>query len=62
MKIKLYVNTGFAGEGHSETVDVDDEFWNAMSKDEQEAFLDESAKECMFECIEFGAFAIDSDE
>lgn len=45
-KIKLWVETGFAGASHEEVVEVDDDF--------EYEDLEELARDYMFEHIEYG--------
>lgn len=59
MKIKLYVNTGFANCNHKDELEVPDEEWNAMSVEEREKFLDEAALDFMGSVIDFGALPVE---
>lgn len=54
MKFLLYVETGFVGGRHEEEIEIDDEEYNDMTKEEQKKWLDESAQEFMYGCIEYG--------
>jgi hypothetical protein len=43
VKIKITVETGFANATHTDYDEVDREDWDAMTKDEQEEYLDQAA-------------------
>lgn len=48
-RIKMSVETGFAGEGHVDYFECEDELWNSMSPERREAYLDEVALEYLHE-------------
>jgi|688.fasta_scaffold1383042_1 hypothetical protein len=43
VKIKITVETGFAGATHTDYDEVDREDWEAMTEDERDEYLDEAA-------------------
>lgn len=45
VRIKLYVETGFAGCEHTDMLEVDRAEWEAMTPEEQAQFLDAEAVE-----------------
>lgn len=59
MRIKVFVETGFAGQGHEDFVDIPDDEWSAMTEDEQEERLEEEAREFMGNCIDYGAYIVE---
>jgi len=57
VRIKLWVNTGFAGAKHEEEIEGPDE-WETMSPEEREKWMDEAARDYLFDRCEFGAAVI----
>ena len=58
MKIKLYAYGGYANTEREDEFEYPDEDWKAMSKEEQEAFLQEEGWNFAQNCgIDFGAYA-----
>lgn len=62
VRIKLYVGTGFASCDHEDTIEVDKEYWNEMSQEEQEKFLDDTIIDFRNNVIECSAWVIEEDE
>ena len=62
MRIKVFINTGFANAKHEDVIEVPNEDWNGMTEKEREDFLDEEAEMFMANLIEAGAYPIDDDE
>lgn len=59
IKIKMFVNTGFAGCTHNDVLEVDRTEWEAMNEKEQAEFLEQCASDFMSNYIEFGAYVDD---
>jgi hypothetical protein len=57
-KIRLYVDTGFAGCRHEDFQDLPDD-WEEMSEEEHQKYLDEEAAVFLQNCISFGAYVVD---
>ena len=57
-KIKLYVETGFAGCKHVEYYDFPDEDWNSLSEMEKEKELDSLVEEYLWNRVEAGAYVV----
>lgn len=62
VKIKVYVGTGFAGCTHEDVEYVDRAEWEAMTEEEQEAYLEEAASTFLHNCIEHSAWVDDEEE
>ena len=60
MKIRLCVETGFAGCEHVDFQDLPDD-WEEMTEAEQNKYLDEAASDFMANHISYGAFVVDDD-
>lgn len=61
VRIKLHVGTGFASCAHEDTIEVDKEYWNEMSEEEQEKFMDEAAVDFRNNVIECSAWVLDEE-
>jgi hypothetical protein len=61
MKIKLYINTGFANCKHTEIIDCPEE-WEKMSQQEKEEWLDDEALDFLNNHIDYGAIIIEGEE
>ncbi|HHK0021534.1 TPA: hypothetical protein ACQQGR_004925 [Pseudomonas aeruginosa] len=59
IKIRLFVNTGFAGATHEDIHEVDREEWEEMNEKERDDFLEECAKDFMSNCIDYGAYVVE---
>ena len=59
VKIHMYVNTGFAGAKHKDFILIDRDEWEEMSEEERDDYLDDTAREYMDNCIDFGAYVED---
>jgi hypothetical protein len=57
-KIKMYVNTGFAGVKHEDVLEISNEEWDSLEEDEREDYLDDIAKDYLHNCIDYGAHII----
>lgn len=62
MKIKLFVNTGFANCKHEDILEIDDQEWEEMTLEEQEKYMDEAAMDFMSNYIEYGAYPVEDGE
>lgn len=62
-KIKLFCNTGFAGASHNDEEYVDDAFWNSLTEEEKEKYLEEMGINFMWNSgIECGATLVNDNE
>ena len=62
MKIKVFINTGFANAKHEDILEIDDEEWESMTDHEKEARLEEEAEMYMENTIEIGAYPLEDGE
>lgn len=62
MKIKLFVNTGFANCKHEDILEIDDQEWNEMTEEEREKYMDEAAGDFMNNYIEYGAYPVEDED
>jgi hypothetical protein len=53
MKIKISVSTRYIGSKDTEEIEIDDEELEGMTEEEQEKYIEEIAKEQMFEMIDW---------
>jgi hypothetical protein len=60
VKIKIYVDTGFAGCRHVDFQDLPDD-WEELSAEEREEYLDEAATDFRNNVINYGASVVDDD-
>lgn len=56
VKIKLYIDTGFAGVVHEDELCVSREEWDSMDEAEREEYLETAAQEFLQNKIDFGAY------
>ena len=56
IKIKLYIDTGFAGCKHEDVAEVDRAEWEAMSDEDREKHLQEEARDFLANHIDYGAY------
>lgn len=56
VRIKLYVDTGFANCKHEDEEEIDRGVWEAMSEEERAACLEDAAQTYLSNCIDFGAY------
>jgi nitrogen regulatory protein PII-like uncharacterized protein len=59
VKIKITVETGFAGATHTDYDEVDREDWDAMTKDEQEEYLDQAATDLRDNYVSCNAYVME---
>jgi len=59
MKFRVYVDTGFAGGIYEDEIEIDDEQWNDMSEKEKRDWTNETAKDFLWNFIEYGEDRID---
>ena len=60
MKIRMIVETGFAGCSHVDFQELPDD-WDQMTEKEQEKYLEEAAQDHMANHISFSAYVVDDD-
>lgn len=60
-KIKLMVSTGFANCEHVEYQELP-EWWEELTSNEKDEFIQDSAREFYNECCEFSGKLVDEDE
>jgi hypothetical protein len=60
MKIRLLVETGFAGCDYVDFTDLPDD-WETMTEKEQQKYLDEAARDYMTNYINWCAYVVDDD-
>lgn len=60
-RIKLCVNTGFAGSKHVDYIDIDDAEWDLLSEEERDKQLDLLAVEFMNNHIGCDAYVMEED-
>lgn len=60
-KIKVYVNTGFAGCTHKDIWDYDDDEWNDLTEEEKQQELNQYAMDFMNTLIECGAHVVEDE-
>lgn len=58
-RIKMFIDTGFAGARHEDYTDFDDDIWAGMTEEAREKELDDIAQEYLVNHIECGAFVVD---
>jgi hypothetical protein len=59
VKIKITVETGFASATHTDYDEVDREDWDAMTKDEQEKYLDQAATDLRDNYVSCNAYVVE---
>lgn len=59
IKIALYVGTGYHGADHEDEMEVEREWWESMTKEEQERYLDEVARDFLHNCVECSAWVVE---
>lgn len=62
IKIKMYANSGFAGAGHVDYEEVDKAWWQSLSEEKQDEFLNDLACDHMNNHIDYGAYVIEEEE
>lgn len=62
IKIKVYVDTGFAGCEHVDYIEIPKTEWYAMSTVDQDRLLDDAAKELLGNNIDYGAYVVTDEE
>jgi len=62
VKIKLLIETGFAGCDHEDFMEIDKEDWDSMTKDEQNRFLDNLAREFRDDYISCAAWVVEDED
>jgi hypothetical protein len=60
-RIRLWIDTGFAGEGHEDFIDLPED-WEEMSVNERRKFLDDEAQIFLSNRIDWGADVVGADE
>lgn len=58
IKIKRFLSNGLYRK-KEDVVEIDEDEWNSMSKDEQDNYLDDLANEFRDNHLDFGAYVID---
>lgn len=59
VRIKVVVNTGFATCKHEDIWEVDKEWWDSLSPEEQEKEMDEYAMDFTHNVIEVAAWVVE---
>lgn len=58
MKIKMFISMSLVGCEKSDIIEIPDEEWNSMSKEEQEEILNEYANDFLANNVDYGAIEI----
>lgn len=61
VKIRLYINTGFVGAKYEDYQEVERNYWEALTPQQQENFMNEMALEFMHNLIECGAYVVEDE-
>ncbi|WP_447404525.1 DUF7167 family protein [Pseudomonas aeruginosa] len=56
IKIKMYVDTGFAGCKHEDSIEIDKGYWESLSEEGKDEYLEELAQDFLGNHIDFGAY------
>jgi hypothetical protein len=62
IRIKVYVGTGFANANHEDIYEVEREWWESLTKEQQEKELDQMATDYLWNCIDCNAWVMEDDE
>lgn len=62
VRIKLLVETGMSGGNHEDEMEIPRAKWEAMDPSEQEAYLDEQAREYRGNCVSCSAWVVEDDD
>ena len=62
IRIKVHVGTGFAGANHEDIYEVEREWWESLTKEQQEKELDQMAVDYLNNCVECNAWVMEDDE
>jgi hypothetical protein len=54
MKVTVYVSTGFVGSRREEEIEIDDEDIAGMTEQERDDYIDDQAREVLWELINWG--------
>ena len=60
-RIRLVIDTGFAGCQHEDFLDLPDD-WETMSEEERQKYLDEEASDFLSNNINYSAYVVDDEE
>ena len=52
IRIHMGINTGFAGVTHTDYVDYEEDYWNALSEDEQQAIMEQDCRDYLMNKVE----------
>lgn len=54
-KVRLNLSIGYAGADRNEVEDIDDAFWESLTAEEREKYLDELARDWANNYVEYNA-------